>query len=167
MSMIFLSTGDLLALEAELASSAYAGLSDDDRWRLLHAGEGTIPNPQPQPSISAPVTLAALLPILSGVSQIKVASFVNFNFVLREIETGSRNGISIWVRVLEGLTLVTPAEAAALAAYLTTPILDPSWSTTIPGPTPKSRLFGQKTWREPDGGSVDFIPLAAVEAART
>lgn len=169
-------------LHTELQGAAYANLTDAQRLDLLNI-PSMVANPVAQPQIPRTMEesdLAGLLTDQANGSLKQLLNWVNFGLLKADIDNQNHAGVGIWAMKCEMLGLITTAEAVAVQAYAAETIPDPSWPAQVPGPTPKARLFGaDKTWTQADDGAenpevpgtrygtvVDFIPLAAVAAAR-
>jgi hypothetical protein len=159
-----LSPAEIEALRAELAGPAYAGLDAAARLDRLHAPE-MVPNPTPRGQVPKPFVTADLMGALDATALTAIRDLPSLARLLDDIERQDPGRLDNWIGLLAGTGAITPGQAQALAATVHATWPDPAWTETVPGPTPKRRLFGDRTWTYPDGTTVNFIPLDDVEAA--
>lgn len=155
---------DLATLRAELAGPAYAGMDLEARLHALQVPE-PVPNPAPRGHVPRPFAASDVLEALSPESRAKLTGVAFLPAIRDAINSQDRAACSLWVQVLVSGAIVTPEEGAALAGLLSATTDDPAWPATVPGPTPKQRLFGDRRWTYPDGRTVDYVPPDDVEAA--
>jgi len=169
LSVIYLSPTDLATLHAEFARAVYANLSDAQRFAYISTPEGTVANPAPQGQVPVTMTAANLMSQLNDPtnnSAAKVGQWPNLASFLVDVKTQNHAGIPIWAKVLAANGSITPTEMNQVIAFASSTVTDPSWSSTVPGPTPTARLFGGKVWTGSDGSTVNYPTLADVAAAR-
>ena len=167
--MNYLPASDMAILHTELQAAKYSGLTDTQRFDFVHSPEGTVANPTAQGTIAGPLTMAGIMTLLSDAnnnSAVKLAAWTNLGLVKDAVDLKDRASLLLWTAVLPGVGLISSAEATAIHNYILATIPDPIWTATVPGPTPKARLFGNKTWTGADGSTVNFIPPADVGLAR-
>ena len=103
--------------------------------------KGTVPNPDPQPNIPAPLNKQELL----GMVLPFVGSFTDEALVRvsEAIDNDDRATISLWLTIALQRTWIDQATHDAIAAKLTATIPDPNWKAQVPGQSPIERVVGR------------------------
>jgi hypothetical protein len=170
--MNFLSPEEILTLKTELAKPVYASMSDQERSDYIHRPEGTMDNPEPQGQVPLVMTVAGLLGLLtdpSNHSLAKLAACPSAPALRNDILAQEIGKVKLWAAFFAGAGIITSGEYAAVSTYLNSTIPDPSYSATIPAPSPVFRLFGGKTWSlaGPNANHYDRITIEDIALARS
>ncbi len=160
-----LSAAEFASLRAELQKPAYAGLTDSQRFDLLHA-PAAVANPTPQGQTAKPFTIAQVFGLLSAASAGKTCSVAFMPDIRDKIAANDRTACGLYANLLAAGGVITPDERAAILAVLQATQPDPGWAATVPGVSPKETLFPGASWSLADGSVVNYIPLADVTGAR-
>ena len=119
---------------------------------LLGEAVGTIPNPSPQPNIPKPITIADLMQ--AAPTTLTALNDINLEPIGARQREGDRAGIEWYAHVLHARGDMPEQERDAVSALVSESIPDPTWSETIPEPSPLFSEFGEH-----------LIPLALIDEA--
>ena len=163
-----LSADELAQLHTLFQGADWANLTDEQRFEKLHEPTA-VANPNPQQQVPKPFLVSDILGCVST-SMSKVVALASLPTIRDSIEANDRTACALWNNALLGGGDITQAEHDAIAAVLTATEADPTWTATVPGPTPKQTLFGETWWTTTDGSVVPYstnqVPLSDVVAAR-
>lgn len=168
--MKYLGIADTATLRTELAKGVYAAMSDQERSDYLHRPEGTIANPIPQPQVPIVMDVTSLLSLLTDANNhsiAKLAACPSAPSLRDDVLAQDLPRVKSWAEFFVGAGIITVGEYQSVNTYLNSIMLDPTWSSTIPAPSPCFRLFGGKTWKAPDGSSVNFVTIEDIASARS
>jgi hypothetical protein len=111
-----------------------AGLTYPEAAAWLNAAP-EVPNPQPQGTVPAPVTLAQVMALVPDAEAAKCYRLPGLIEDMRRAMDGNNHA---WLGKLLGIALadgaITQATAAQLQPLLTATVPDPAWAATVPGP---------------------------------
>lgn len=123
---------------------------------LLTSPQGTVANPLPQATIAKPFTYVDVLNLLSTASQANVRALPELPRILDDINAANRQAVSVWAGLLiaGNAPPITQAEHDAIINLMNATEPDPSWPSTVPGPSRLQSLF--------DVGSVELRLITTV-----
>jgi hypothetical protein len=152
-----LSPEELKALAVELARPEYAGLDVEARWQALHTPE-PVPNPVKEPpQVPVPFDAAAIESLLGHDSLGRFFALPLGSRILDVLNSGDSANATKYAYALTGAGVITPDELGAILARVAATQPDPAWTPTVPGPTPKQRLFGAKAWEYPKPEGAEYL----------
>jgi hypothetical protein len=158
-----MSDEEISTLREELAAPIYADMSDEEIFSHINRPE-EIPNPAGPAQVPAVFSLRDIVEAVDDTRKQIIKQYLNVIAPL--VLTQDRAGI---LAGFDGAVALGDAQASdreAVAAVFARTVPDSAWSPTIPGPSPKQRLFGERTWTTPDGYTVNYITIDDISRAR-
>jgi hypothetical protein len=106
---------------------------------------------------------------LTGISDAAVAKLED------DIKTQDRLAIGEWAMLLAAKGVIDLADVNRINSVLTATIPDPAWPAKVPGPSWRERNLlvnglradGTTLWATANGITHNFVPLEAIEEARS
>jgi hypothetical protein len=83
------------------------------------------------PQIYAPFNFSAIAALVSAPSMAKLTDYIHFDQVIFDIRAGDRVATGLWAQALAAASYLTPQEAGAIVAMLSSSIDDPTWTAQI------------------------------------
>lgn len=170
--MYFLSPSEILVLTEELAKPVYTSMTDQERSDYICRPEDAVTNPTPQGQVPIVITVDDLLTRLKDPANHsigKLAACPSAPALRDDVFANDISKVKGWAKFFVGAGIITVGEYTDVMVYLNSTVPDPSYSATIPAPTPLFRLFGGKVWSldGPNPNSYDRITIEDIALARS
>jgi hypothetical protein len=155
-----LSPDELETLAAELARPeyAFADLPDEARvearWQALHTSE-PVPNPAPRGLVRAPFTALDLTRAIDPARRGAIKPYLGD--IRPDVDRQDARAVVGWAMELQELGDLDQADVDAIIGLVSRAMPDPAWIPTVPGPTPKQRLFGARSWEHPKPEGAEYL----------